>query len=871
MLVPTANLTVAGWTAVLWLVFFQSITAGTSLSTSDPRDFNSTLATRAGTFYLRILPLGASITFGLMSSDGNGYRKALRDKLRFDGWNVNMVGSRSGGTMNDRDVEGWEGYRVDEIDAKARAVVPLYKPNVVLINAGTNDATQGYSVESTGDRMRTLINYIFDTTPNVCVVLSALIPNTVNPGNVALINSQYRTLAQELISNGKRLVLADFGDGWLTTADLIDTTHPNDFGYKKMASQWHQAISQAETKGWLSAPSNNVTFSDAMGGTTMCDKSLSNADPRGRTQVLKALSPRIIDDGQYQHSSQAMGRIHAGWYAGSDTVWFAQLINNNGADRGRERDDWVFSQGAAGIYYRENLGGGTFGEKTHIPSLGAACEPGAIRWGDVNNDGLADYICLGPEGNMYVSINDGGKPPRFRDVGLYKTAPGGYARTNVRLGDIDGDGRLDYCVVAGNGDIYCWRNGGVGEMAAYWQDFGEGKPVFTGKGMGSIDGVHLVDINGDFRSDWLWLDDTGKATTYINQRGQTKGLIPNWDSVGVTHGGMGEAGARSQIRFARLYESGRSDYVYVKCLTLQNGRCDYEVRAWKNTGGGGAHQKGDGARWCDMSGTGNDDYVFIDHNSKITIFRNSNTPPNTDYSGWYDEGVVLDLGGINRKAIHLGDWNGDGRCDVIVTDKATGALDVYYTSWDRASNQFSFSAKTRVVGSGCTQGWGVGLYDLGIQFADIDGDKRVDYMCLEPNGRVTGWLNKPGGLQWMNQIKFSVGKDRADHRWADVNGDGRDDFMGIDSFSGDTEVWYNMGERQISGSSFWWDARGKTYQGSSTGPNLHFPNLGGQGRADMTEVNPKTALGWTWFNSCPAGGDDGEIADPGLPLPPLQG
>ena len=67
-----------------------------------PRDRNNTLAIRGGSFYLRILPLGASITYGYMSSDGNGYRKALRDRLRFDGWNVNMVGSRSGGTMNDR-------------------------------------------------------------------------------------------------------------------------------------------------------------------------------------------------------------------------------------------------------------------------------------------------------------------------------------------------------------------------------------------------------------------------------------------------------------------------------------------------------------------------------------------------------------------------------------------------------------------------------------------------------------------------------------------------------------------------------------------------------------------------------------------------
>jgi hypothetical protein len=60
------------------------------------------VSARAGTFYLRILPLGASITWGQASSDGNGYRKHLRDQIRFDGWNVNMVGSRTSGTMNDR-------------------------------------------------------------------------------------------------------------------------------------------------------------------------------------------------------------------------------------------------------------------------------------------------------------------------------------------------------------------------------------------------------------------------------------------------------------------------------------------------------------------------------------------------------------------------------------------------------------------------------------------------------------------------------------------------------------------------------------------------------------------------------------------------
>lgn len=115
MLVPRACLPHARWTAMLLYVFLRSIAAyprngatpninraSFPSSISNPQDPNSTLSIRGDTFYLRILPLGASITWGTKSTDGNGYRKALRDQLRFDGWNVNMVGSRSNGTMNDR-------------------------------------------------------------------------------------------------------------------------------------------------------------------------------------------------------------------------------------------------------------------------------------------------------------------------------------------------------------------------------------------------------------------------------------------------------------------------------------------------------------------------------------------------------------------------------------------------------------------------------------------------------------------------------------------------------------------------------------------------------------------------------------------------
>jgi hypothetical protein len=52
-------------------------------------------------FMLRILPLGASITQGYKSKDENGYRKWLRQQLRYAGWEVDMIGSKKTGTMHD--------------------------------------------------------------------------------------------------------------------------------------------------------------------------------------------------------------------------------------------------------------------------------------------------------------------------------------------------------------------------------------------------------------------------------------------------------------------------------------------------------------------------------------------------------------------------------------------------------------------------------------------------------------------------------------------------------------------------------------------------------------------------------------------------
>ncbi|KAF9873870.1 hypothetical protein CkaCkLH20_08604 [Colletotrichum karsti] len=887
------------------LEVFQS--ANATYTSFESRPINLNLRKRADKVPLRILSLGASIVWGVGSSQGNSFRKPLRDRLRYDGWEVNMVGSLRNGQMQDNDVQATPGDIIDQARQASKSSLK-YLPNLVLINIGTNDCSRNIDIPNAGARLRQLLEELWSH-PGMdrsTVVLSTVIPS--HDGNIEpnrpSVNAQYRALVKTLRAGGRSIVLADMdpeppspAHGWIAwPADMYDGIHPNDEGFKKMASIFHRAITRAWNAGMLRVPEPSDAV-DNPSANPNCEMSYGDGVyAGGLTQKGSGQH-----DGIYQHASTAAGSvltIASQW--DRDQFRFAKLF-------GRGRSDlvawWLRDDGTAMYGVWRNTGN----EEelfVKIPDMSVRnnCGINGVHFADINADGLDDFFCVGKDGAVYASVNQGdgtaSSPPTFKSVGLIRAARAGYDQSRVRLGDIDGDGRCDVCYLEANGDIRCFRNGLNEDKPSLWQDLGV---VFTGKGMGDLEGVRFYDLNGDGRDDWLWVDDNGATTTWTNSRSCNKNKLAVWRqgfwrgaTSGPTHYGVGGTARRSKIHFARVYNSpqdfgllGRADYVYIEHHneTATGGGAPphrFEVKAWRNQGSGSTKLVADGDKYCNMKGyaDGRADYVWVHSRGGMTLYPNLGRTSVADgktFWGMYESNIFdpASFGrSLDRRDLFLADWDGDGTCDVVwVNPDAQNRVEVWINNYPKTKTWSWTHLADPAPQLSCPERRGLGLFDLPVAFADMTGNGRADYLCMEKDGRTWGWVhNDDGSWERINQFKRAEGADRANLRWADVNGDGRDDMIWLDKFTGDGRVYYNWGRAEVGGSQFDWRPKGALYQGAVAGACEYFPDLDGNGRADLHAIKGSwTNEAETWFNMCGTegkGDDAGGVVNPGLPVQP---
>lgn len=200
------------------------------------------------------MALGGSVTRGVGSSDGTGYRKPLLQTLLAHGLNVRMAGSRRDGDMPNNDHEGWRGFRIDEIEAKARRSVERLLPDVFAVNAGSNDCLQSFQISEADKRMDAMLEYLWLASPQFTILLSTLLVSANDEVNsvVMRVNDQFRALAEKKSTEQRRIVLVDTNTSeGPDIHSLVDGIHPNDDGYAKMARLWFRGMQEAMQKGFI--------------------------------------------------------------------------------------------------------------------------------------------------------------------------------------------------------------------------------------------------------------------------------------------------------------------------------------------------------------------------------------------------------------------------------------------------------------------------------------------------------------------------------------------------------------------------------------------------------------------------------------------
>lgn len=256
---------------------------------------------------LKIMAIGDSITDGY-GTDGS-YRKFLYHALAEKGVKVDMVGSKGGSSAEYTDSAtgesftyddgntGYSGYAIQGYSGRSGILETLKstdclseKPDIVLLQIGTNDIIDNHELDKAGERLRELIGYILENIPEDSALFVTTVPD-VDPnrsgvydwfGNyrhspdwqtqyddtsaeknihkaVEKYNSDVKAVAEAIGKTDSRVHFADVNSAVTNVkTQLGDGVHPNNDGYRAMGDYWAEVI--GEYIGVSERPSQNGTF-----------------------------------------------------------------------------------------------------------------------------------------------------------------------------------------------------------------------------------------------------------------------------------------------------------------------------------------------------------------------------------------------------------------------------------------------------------------------------------------------------------------------------------------------------------------------------------------------------------------------------------
>ena len=486
-------------------------------------------------------------------------------------------------------------------------------------------------------------------------------------------------------------------------------------------------------------------------------------------------------------------------------------------------------------------GSGGFGAHTDIP---VGSTPYTVAIGDVNGDGHLDLAATNYNSNTVSVLLGNG-------AGSFAAAPGSPLTTavhpgSVAIGDLNNDGKPDLAVTnQGSASVSVFLGNGAGGFGAR-TDFAVG----AGPQL-----VVIADLNGDRKSDLVTSANATNSVSVLLGDGAggfaahvdyPVGVHPQWHAVGDVNGdgypdiavpnynsnsvsillgdGSGGFGAASDVAIGStpvtvaigdLNGDGRRDIA----VTNQGSNSVSVLLAapiagdlWPLSGNGVATAIGD------LNGDGLADIALATGVNTVQVFLASSTglgAATTYATGAQSSGVAFQ------------DLNGDGKLDMIVTNRGDATVSAYvnlgggtfaapttsatisnpsgvtiqqigpYQAPVVMSNGFNRLTLLQGNGDGTIQDHGPGSLDYvtgplpySIAAGDIDNDGNVDLMT--GNGADASFVHHPLFVPSTTTSFAPTGSGGYGVALGDLNGDGKAD-LAVATMSSTVPVYLNTG------------------------------------------------------------------------------
>ncbi|MDP2005237.1 MAG: VCBS repeat-containing protein [Rubrivivax sp.] len=438
---------------------------------------------------------------------------------------------------------------------------------------------------------------------------------------------------------------------------------------------------------------------------------------------------------------------------------------------------------------------------------------------DLNNDGRADLVVGLELAELRIFTNGGGLAPGFSAKTLNTTGC-----HNARVADVNGDGSPDVLCAnfIGHPPVELWLNQPPTPLALdRWQyinvdsartTMGTGYPAF-GLAFGDINRDGMGDIvsgkyfyrnpGGDMTGAWsrttfpvnadamlvLDVDGDGQLDVIAQALPSVYWLKPNadgsqWTSRVVASLTPTEHVNSQGYRLARIVAgSARPQIVFTTGdgVWYLNIPADPTAGTWPSVKIASGTTE-DVLAVGDIDGDGLDDVVVSDIANGKTIYWYQN--PGNGAGNWTRRTVGDVTDWADR--VELVDLSGDGRKDIVVAVEngaATGAV----TYWFQSPTDPKTQAWTRrtLATQGSTNA---------MSTADMNGDGKVEVVTGEHKGqlRLRIWKTTDGGLTWADTLVDSGKESHLGARLVDLNGDGTYEIVSIayDTFQ-QLHLWRN--------------------------------------------------------------------------------